>query len=345
MELFPKHIRLNGQLVEVEKLLSKNDFQAEWEKEWLEFLKEWYNKEDSIIAKTSGSTGTPKTITLKKEFIAASAKRTVDFFKLKEDHLILHCLPSRFIAGKLMTIRAIIGKLDLHLVDPSSDFSFLKDQPFRFTAMVPNQMLKLLVSQPVTRNPQLILLGGSAIPTSLEQKLQNVPTACYSSYGMTETATHIALRKLNGKDAQHFYHCLDGISIEKTKDGCLKVHMDGLENSPLQTTDIVELKDEKSFRVLGRADHVIISGGIKYHPEEIERKLEPHIHVPFYISSLPDDKLGEQIVLYIEGDENVVFINHLQEIFEECLTKHEIPRYVDFQQQLNRTKNGKIIRK
>ena len=156
MELFPKHIKLGGQLVDVKGLLKQADTKADWERDWHEFLEEWYNKADFIEVKTSGSTGEPKTIRLKKDFVAASAKRTLAFFNLEEDDQVLQCLPSRFIAGKLMTVRALIGKLDLKIVDPVTDFKFLNEESFKFAAVVPNQMIKLLNSQPATRNLQLV---------------------------------------------------------------------------------------------------------------------------------------------------------------------------------------------
>lgn len=343
MELFPKHIKLNGQLIVVQELIKKTDF--EWEKEWFDFLREWYSQSDFIETKTSGSTGTPKTIRLKKEFVAKSAKRTIEFFNLKENDRVLHCLPSRFIAGKLMTVRALVGKLDLKIVDPSTDFSFLKNESFKFAALVPTQMMKLINSQPETRNPKLILIGGSAISHSLEQKLQSIPTRCYSSYGMTETATHIALRKINGEDADGFYHCLENIQVDKSEDDCLQIYMPGLDDPFLQTTDIAELKDENTFRILGRSDHVIISGGIKYSPEEIEKKLEPHIKLPFYISSLPDDTLGQQIILMIEGTESFIMLEQLEHVCQKFLLRYECPRKIVFQEKLKRTENGKLIRR
>ena len=342
MEIFPAHIKLHGQLAEVQELLRQVDDKTGWERDCFEFFKKWYDQSDSIETETSGSTGTPKTIQLEKEFMAASAKRTLDFFNLKENDRVLHCLPSRFIAGKLMTVRALIGKLDLYLVDPSTDFSFLKNESFSFAAMVPNQALKSLEVE--IWNLEFLLLGGTAIPQSLEKKLQHISTECYAGYGMTETATHIALRKINGKDTSGFYRCLENIHVGRSDDDCLQVHMPGLNESPLQTTDIAELKDNKTFRILGRADHVIISGGIKYSPEEIEKKLESHIKLPFYISSLPDEKLGQQIVLIVEGNETPVLIKHLTFIFTRYLSKYEQPRQILFRKHLKTTLSGKLIR-
>lgn len=346
MELHPTHITLNGTPIRIETLLRKTSGSSDWEKSLLDFLAEWYNDKDFIEVQTSGSTGTPKVIRLNKAFVAASALRTIRFFNLEENDQVLHCLPTRYIAGKLTVVRALIGNLNVHVVDPSTDFSFLQKEPFKFAAMVPNQVQKLLtfVRQPADWNLKFLLIGGSAVPASLEEKLQSRQTACYSSYAMTETATHIALRKLNGADASEFYHCLENIEVELSEEGCLRIKMPGLEK-PLQTNDLAELRDKKTFQILGRADNVIISGGIKFSPEQLERKLEPHIRQPFMISWLPHETLGQQLILIVEGSQSRASTTRLQTAIHNHLDKFERPRQIRFLPQLPRTPNGKIDRK
>jgi O-succinylbenzoic acid--CoA ligase len=270
MNLFPEHIILKGEKTSVAEFLENSP-----KSELKNFLSEWYSPKSFIEVITSGSTGTPKIIQLEKEFVAASAKRTIQFFQLKEGDRVLHCLPIKFIAGKLMVIRALIGELDLHIVEPETDFSFLQTEKLKFAAMVPAQVSKILHSELSPgawfKNLEQMLIGGSAIPFELEKQLQNVSTSCYSSYAMTETATHIALRKLNGSEASEFYCCFEDIHVQLSKDGCLQIFMPGLEKQLLQTTDLVELKNEKTFRILGRSDNVIISGGIKYSPDQMTK--------------------------------------------------------------------------
>ncbi len=170
MELFPSHITVNGRKTKVSELLKSKDASG-WEKEWFDFLSEWYDDLDFIEVQTSGSTGTPKKIQLKKDFVTASALRTINFFNLKEDDKILHCLPSRFIAGKLMVVRALIGKLDLYPVDPSSNFEILNSGTnFKFAAMVINQVNKCLDFD--QWNLEFLLLGGSSFPYYLMACLQ-----------------------------------------------------------------------------------------------------------------------------------------------------------------------------
>lgn len=344
MELFPPHITVNGQQTKVADLLKNKKAMLGWEKEWLDFLSEWYNNRDFIEVQTSGSTGTPKNIQLKKDFVAASALRTIHFFNLKEGHRVLHCLPTRFIAGKLMVVRAVVGKLDLYPVDPSADFIILTTGlNFRFAAMVINQAIKCLDYK--HWNLEFLLLGGSSVPAELEEKLQSRKTVCFSSYAMTETATHIALRQLNGNKKDDYYHCLEEINVSLNEENCLRIEMPGLKDEFLQTSDLGELKDNRNFKILGRADNVIISGGIKFSPERIEGKLEKDMKAPFLISSLSDKKLGEQLILAVEGSENQELRIHVATIAEQHLLKFERPRQIIFVDSIPRTANNKPDRK
>jgi O-succinylbenzoic acid--CoA ligase len=349
MNLFPEHINLNGKELAIQQLIQNNSPKTDRETEFTGFLKEWYSDKKFIEVKTSGSTGTPKIIRLKKEFVAESAQRTLQFFELKKNDRILHCLPMQYIAGKLMIVRALLGELNLHFTEPSSDFAFLEKEKFRFAAMVPNQVTKILKSEnspgELLESIKKLLIGGSSIPATLEKALQKVSTACYSSYGMTETATHIALRKINGAGADGWYHCLENIHVNLSAKGCLQVYLSGMEKQPLQTTDLAELKNEKTFRILGRIDNMIISGGIKFSPEQLEKKLEPYISAPFLISSLPHESLGQQLVLVVEGKENKETHDKLKEICRKQLDKYEQPKQILFKDRLPRLPNGKFNRR
>ncbi len=343
MNMFPSHILFNGQRTEIKTLLKQNS-KSSWEQEFFEFLNEWYNDKDAIKVQTSGSTGVPKRIELKKSFVAESAARTIHFFDLKQGNRILHCLPSRYIAGKLMLVRALVGELDLHLVDPSSDFSFLQTQQFKFAAMVVNQVEKLF-QLGNEWNLEHLLIGGSAVPQPLENKLQQVNTLCYSSYAMTETATHIALRQINSTKHDDYYHCLEGISVDLNEQSCIRIKMPGLESGSIETNDLGELKNVKTFKVLGRADNVIISGGIKFLPEQIEKKLENSISLPFAISSVPDNLLGEKLILIIEGSSSELLRTKIETNYQRLLSKYEQPKAIVYTDKLPRTENGKIDRK
>lgn len=350
VDIFPDTLCINGTVHRVKTLLQEGRRACPpgIESDVIDFLSQWYGPQNFITVHTSGSTGPPKPIFLDKLFVAQSAVRTLRFFRLEPGQRILLCLPLRYIAGKLMVIRALLGQLDLCTADPSDDFSFLaqcRDNPFVFAAMVPNQVTKLLENPKRFEGLNALLIGGSALPASLETGLGNVPTACFASYGMTETATHIALRRINGQDASDRFHCLQGIEVGLSQKGCLTIDMPGLDLPHLFTSDLAELDDNKTFRILGRADHVIISGGIKYFPETLEKKLEDLIEYPFFIGALPDETLGHRIVLAIEARADEQLEKKLEAFFARRLDRYERPKDIVFKEKFERTETGKIIRR
>lgn len=342
-------ISLNGkyyshkeiQLLITEKLSSA--WLPEWEGELYSFLQQWFSPASAIKAQTSGSTGKPSMVELPRKIMISSALRTIDYFNLKEGDRALLSLPCRFIAGKMMAVRAIVGKMDLISSDPSLEEDLLSNQPFDLGAMVPNQVIKLLESDSGIRkieNIRNLLIGGSSIPASLEAQVSQLKNRVVSTYGMTETASHIAIRTLSGPGRSEVYECLPGITVSVGKNDCLQVQVPG--QGSLQTKDMAELITSTTFRILGRADDVIISGGIKYWPETIEKKLEGMTPGRYVITSVPDDKLGEKMVLVIEA--KAAPIEGLQQKIAEILPPFERPRQICFLDAFPQTDNGKIKR-
>lgn len=347
----PAAIKINGQiyikeelsLLIAEKLSSPH--LPDWETELYTFVQEWFSNSDTILAKTSGSTGDPTPIELPKSVMVKSSRRTIEYFGLQEGNSILLSLPCRFIAGKMMVIRAIVGNMDLITVDPSSKFDILENYTFDFGAMVPNQVFKLLdteAGKQKLENIHNLLIGGSSIPSTLEAFVSQLKSRVVSTYGMTETASHIAIRELSGDKRSDIYHCLTGISVTMGENDCLQIHVPE-QSEPLQTNDVAEVISPNTFRILGRADDVIISGGIKYFPQTIERKLEPLLSGRFVVSSQPDKKLGERLVLVIEG--KPADLAWIEQKVAQLLSPFERPRSVYFIETFPQTLNGKLKRK
>lgn len=341
-----KYIILNGKETSPgmipEKLISLT--LSEWERELYLFLNEWFSDSDFIVAHSSGSTGEPKPIELHKSVMKKSAERTIQYFGLQTNDRLLLSLPCRYIAGKMMVVRAIVGQMNLVAVDPATDFGFLEYEIFDFGAMVPTQVFKLLEQPSGVEKLQHIrnlLVGGSAISADMETRIHSLSTRVVITYGMTETASHIAIRELSGKLKSAFYHCLPGITVGTNKAGCLQIHHPEFKE-PLQTNDMAELQSDTTFQILGRADSVIISGGIKYSPEVLEKKLENLIAGRFVISSVADEKLGEKLVLVIEG--NPQDSGLLEQKISECLTPFERPKEICFVAHFPLTISGKIMR-
>lgn len=214
--------------------------------------------------------------------------------------------------------------------------------------MVPMQVEKLLSTvggKAELEKIETLIIGGSAISQTLEQQLQNVSTACYCTYGMTETVSHIAVRRINGDSASEDYQALGNVSFKLDERGCLEIYAPHLQEEPFITNDLAELSSAHSFRWLGRFDNIINSGGIKLFPESIEKKLSAVIPQRFYLTSWPDALLGQQLVLVIEGEPyNDSQMKTLQNQLIDNLPKYEKPRQIIFKKQFNETSTGKVKR-
>ncbi|MBV5311826.1 MAG: AMP-binding protein [Prolixibacteraceae bacterium] len=350
MTVAKSYIILNGKQInsaEIQAFVAErlgNTMIAEWERELYVFLNEWFSDSDFVRTQTSGSTGEPKPIELPKSVMIRSAERTIEYFGLQSGSQLLLSLSCRYIAGKMMVVRAIVGQMNLVAIDPSTDFEFLQNESFDFGAMVTNQVFKLM-EQPSGKkrlqNIRNLLVGGSAISTALETQISELSSRIVSTYGMTETASHIAIRELSGDRKSDYYQCLPGIAVSLTENDCLQIHLPEF-GEPLQTNDLAELQSPAYFRILGRVDSVIISGGIKYSPEVMEKKLEGIIAQRFVISSLPDEKLGEKLVLVIEGKPFATA--DIQEKITQLFSPFEQPRCILFLDKLPETTSGKLRR-
>jgi len=317
-----------------------------WKKDVLYFLIDWLTEGESMQFTTSGSTGNPKRISLHKKHMEASAKATLDFFGLKAGDKALLCLPEKYIAGKMMIVRSLLGKLDLYCIEPTS--TPMAELPeIDFAAMTPAQVSGLLETREGTdflNSIRQLILGGSFIPQKLEQQLQKLETAVWHTYGMTETITHIALRKVNGVAANDYFSLLPGVEIEMADDGCLQIDAPHIGVHQMKTNDLVEIS-ETGFRILGRKDNVVISGGVKLFPEQIEKKLEGLFENKFYLTGLPDEKYGEKLVLVFEQNNREQLSKpQLLELINKCLLGYEIPKDIVFVDAIRYNKNGKIIR-
>jgi len=306
-----------------------------------DFLVDWLNDKDFIIAQTSGSTGVPKQIKLYKQAMVNSAIATGNYFKLKPRDKALHCLPTQFIAGKMMLVRAMVLGLEIDIVEPTSQPVFDYKKHYDFCAMVPLQAEKSIDK---LKNIKTLIIGGAAVTKSLKEKLQSVTTKVYETYGMTETSTHIAVRKLNSDvisslvEKSHFT-ILPNITISKDDRDCLVIEAPKLFEGKLITNDLVRIESPKSFQLLGRQDSVINSGGIKLIPEQIEKKLAPFIQNRFIITSEADKHLGKKVILIIEANSNM-----LETSIFNVLDKYEKPKKVYAVKKFIETASGKVQR-
>ena len=306
-----------------------------------EFLAEWHNDSPTVLVHTSGSTGTPKPMLVEKRKMLNSARITCDFLGLKAGDTALLCMSLDYIAGKMMVVRSIERGLRLITIEPCGEPSW--DDDIVFAAMVPLQVYNLLQTREGRERLMKIrhlIIGGGAVDAALEAELQAFPHAVWSTYGMTETLSHIALRRLNGAQRSLWYTPFDGVEVSRNDDDCLVIHAPAVHDGVLMTNDIVEMEGRR-FRILGRKDNVICSGGIKIQMEEVERLLQPHVHVPYIITRAKDARLGEKVVLLTVSED----VKAIREICQKVLPRYWQPRELLTVACLPMTKTGKTARR
>ncbi|WP_339884203.1 AMP-binding protein [Polaribacter vadi] len=337
---FHKEFKLNNNsFASVDELQA---FTRNFSDEIHQFLEAWFSDDDAIIVNTSGSTGKPKPISLKKEFVKNSAKATGLYFDLQANTTALLCLPTAYIAGKLMLIRALTLGWHLDVIDANSNPLETIDKKYDFSAMVPLQVENSLSKLNLI---QKLIIGGGVVSNSLQEKLQEISTEVFATYGMTETITHIAVKRLNNfrgsKKAykDEFYQTLPNVTIYIDERNCLVIAAPKVSEKLVVTNDVVNLISDTEFEWLGRFDNVINSGGIKLHPEKIEEKLSKIITNRFFVTGIPDEKLGEKLVLIVEGNQQEINIDLAQ------FSKFEIPKEIYFLNNFVETESAKIQRK
>lgn len=334
---FHQEFRLNEyQFTSVQELIN---YVATLDTTLVDFLETWFDENEYVVVQTSGSTGKPKQIKLKKEYMINSAIATGAFFDLKEKTTALLCMPTAYIAGKMMVVRAMVLGWSLDVISPTSNPFEKNDKSYDFSAVVPMQLYKSL---PYIYKVKKMIVGGGVVSSTYLQKIQELPTQIYATYGMTETITHIAVKKLNHitKEIEEKYKTLPGVNIETDIRGCLVINAPRISSEKVVTNDMVTIYEANTFEWLGRYDHVINSGGIKLHPEKIEAKLERYISERFFVAGMSDELLGEKLVLVIEGKEQDVDI----QIAKGTLERYEIPKTTYYIHKFVETPTGKIQR-
>lgn len=329
----------NEELKEVAYSLIKEG--VDFEKEIGDFLLDWLSPDSELTVRTSGSTGLPLGIALKKQHMVNSAQVTGEYFGLETGDRVLLCLSTGYIAGKMMLVRAMVLGLELDFVAPTSRPLDGVNKSYKFCAMVP---LQLEASLGKLDQIHTLIVGGAPVSSQLRKLITNSTTRIFETYGMTETITHVAVRQLNQfvpKSKFEAFEIMSDITISQDDRKCLVINAPNISDDPVITNDIVELISEKEFLWKGRFDNVINSGGIKLIPEQIEQKLSSLIPSRYFVSALPDLKLGQKVILIVEGEE----IGGLQDLIGKAdLQKFELPKEIYYVPAFINTLNGKIIR-
>lgn len=315
-----------------------------FEKQVLSFLRNWNDDSATVKVQTSGSTGTPKIFDIEKERMRHSAKMTCDILGLKESDTALLCLPVEYISGKMMVVRAVERKMNLIVKTPSVNPIKDLNQEITFCAMSPLQVENSLDKIHLIKN---IIIGGAAVSESLKTKIfqqlkgPKTQSNIFETYGMSETLSHIALKQIYPL-AEEYFTVLGNIKISLDERGCLQIDAPQLNPEILKTNDLVEIKNEKEFKFLGRIDHVINSGGLKIYPEQLEKLVKKEIPNEVVFLGIPDEILGQKSVLLVEGQENKQIIERLKIL--NYPSKNHKPKEIIFLEKFPRIPNGKIDR-
>lgn len=346
---------INGRHTLIDRIIHEREQpQTPFEDATFRFVKTWLTGEKEFTINTSGSTGPPKQIIITRSQMITSAFRTASRLNLRKNSTALVSLDPQYIAGKMMLVRSLVCGFRIMALDPTSNplIQIPVDRTVQFSAFVPYQIESILESKHphLLNNLDKVLIGGAPLSDATRAKLERFQCACYESFGMTETISHIALRLVNTPMKQPYFETLPGITIRQDDRGCLVINADYLPDTVV-TNDIVELIDTDKFVWLGRWDNVINTGGIKVIPEKLEQQLTQIFQLNsfanrFFIAALPDDKLGNKIVLVLEGVQfSSEFLEHLLNEIRSVLSPYEVPREVYVTPAFATTDTDKVDRK
>lgn len=319
----------------------------------ISFCQNWLTGQDEFEINTSGSTGTPKKIIIKREAIKQSAAATSQALDLKNGETSLVCLDPNYIGGMMMLVRSLEVGMNILAEEPSTNpfASLPTNTKIDFIALVPYQLKEILQSENKRYFNQIknILIGGAPLDLVTQKELQIYKSQFYETYGMTETISHVALKKINGENPSAYFKCLNGITIRQDDRACLCIRAPYLLDEII-TNDVVELKSLDEFIWLGRFDNVINSGGVKIFPESTEKKIESifselKFQKRFFIAGLPDQKLGEAVTLVIEFHLDADKITELMKKLRLNLHKYEMPKSIKMVDKFIEASNSKINRK
>lgn len=348
-----KAIWINNREVTPTEILSGGSSPtSEFESHTFSFIKDWLNGVDSIKLQTSGSTSDPKEITLTRDQLKKSAQRTINTLALDKEDVAFVCLDTKYIAGKMMLVRALEGDMKIIAREPTANpfHKISLDTRISFAAFVPLQVQEMLTfpdSVKKLNQLKVIIVGGGEVSTSLQTEIEKLQCAVYATYGMTETVSHIALQRLNGKEASKNFTTLPGVTIEIDERGCLVIQLPEFQEK-IRTNDLISLAGTNSFTWLGRFDNVINSGGFKILPEKIEKVIastfqERAIARQFFVCGIPDGRWGQKLILAIEGFP-ISGEKKILAALNQHLHPYEVPKQIFHIREFIRTETGKINR-
>lgn len=306
------------------------------------FVEEWNNSSVFFSVQTSGSTGKPKSLQLSKEYAVASALTTGSFFNYEARDVLVLCLSLSGIGAKMQLIRAACFDMEVLVCDAGRNPLEVLDTAVKQISVVPLQLQEMMQhSKEKMHLLESILLGGAALDTPLRKQVLDFNLPVFESYGMSETYSHVALRKVAADNT--LFEALPGIGFSCV-DEKLCIHAPHLGIDKLQTNDIVSLHGNTTFEWLGRADFAINSGAYKFIPEVLEQKLKVYISENFFIIGEKDKTFGEIVTLVAEAHYSLDLHLKIESCCKKYLNRYEVPKKIYFVPEFIRTETGKINR-
>ncbi|WP_218713091.1 AMP-binding protein [Arthrobacter sp. BF1] len=325
-------------------------------------LAEGSETEIAAVVLTSGSTGTPKRTMLSVESLAASSVGTA--MALSGEGQWLLALPMNYVAGLQVLVRSLFAGTRPWAMDLSGGFTpeafteaalELTDK-MRFTSLVPTQLSRLLTNPSaetltVLRRFNAILLGGGPLNPVLLEAARGAGLNVITTYGMSETCggcvydgvplegVRLAIRDgrvwLGGDMVATGYlgdAALTSASFTEEMD-------DGEMVRWYESGDLGDLDGEGRLRVLGRADDVIITGGLKVSPGAVTDGLHRVQGVrEAIVLPVPSEEWGQQVAAMLVASCTEA---ELLAAAGALLEPHLVPKTVVFVSELPLLPNGK----
>jgi o-succinylbenzoate---CoA ligase len=343
------NLLLNNKIYNYQQIKTgKYKVDSAFEARTLTFCNQWLNGEVKFEQKTSGSTGSPKTIRISREQMKISASQTIEALGLELGDTALVCVDPAYIAGKMMIVRAFEHGLQLTITEPSVNPLLGFNNSFDFIAMVPMQM-ENCINNPFTKENlsscKAIIIGGAPVNINLAKQIAVLKTPIFATYGMTETISHIALKRLSFP-ADEYYTTVGDISIETNKAEQLIIKGAVTNNQKLISNDRVKFLSPTTFKWLGRIDNIVNSGGVKIQIEDVETSIrllfnDLDIKNQFFLARKSDVYLGDIIVLFIESKKQLNQ-NDLMTKLKDYLEKFSSPKEIIQVPKFEETSSGKI---
>lgn len=321
-----------------------------------------FNDNDAVVILTSGSSGIAKAVVHTFTSLLNAAKRVNETMEVNDSDKWLLSLPLHHISGFSILFRCLVGSIPLILsesLNPSErEFEkVLKFDP-SFVSFVPSQLRDFLTSgSATTTNFRHILVGGSAVDVNLIKSSLEANLRISKVYGSSETAAFIAItdyESLNN-DIESGARPLDGVNILVVEDELLvetdqlfnryldddNLTSEKLKEGKFHTGDIAEIGSDGRFKITGRKNRFIISGGLNVDPQEVEKVIStfPGI-IEVFVFSVVNEKWGEAVSALLKTDTEID-LQDFHSYLRSHLMIYKIPKYYRIVDEIPLTSIGK----